>query len=115
MPTNTQHGYDPANYYVWRTPGGFSVHLSLQVVRELTAEIATSGDTCGILLGRSVATPFPATIADAAGRHWPTSDVVYASILVSLFVMSVLLDSSGSPDSVLTLMLPPQTIQMNGS
>jgi prepilin-type N-terminal cleavage/methylation domain-containing protein len=37
------------------------------------------------------------------------------SIINVNFVMSVPLDSSGSPDSVMTLMLPPQTIQMNGS
>ncbi len=64
---NTQHGYDPANYYVWRVPDGFSIHLSLHVVRELSAlstQIAASGETCGILLGRSVTTPFAATIAD---------------------------------------------------
>jgi len=29
----------------------------------------------------------PATIADAAGRHWPTSDAVEACILMSLLVM----------------------------
>jgi hypothetical protein len=74
LPTNTQHGYDPANYYVWRTPNGFSVHLSLQVVRELTAQIAASGETCGILLGRSVATPFAATIADDFAVIPPSED-----------------------------------------
>jgi len=37
------------------------------------------------------------------------------SIINVNFVMSVPLDSSGSPDSILTFILPPQTIQMNGS
>jgi hypothetical protein len=64
MGTSTQHGYDPANYYVWRAPDGFSVHLSLQVVRELAAQSAADGETCGILLGRSVTTPLAATMAD---------------------------------------------------
>ena len=64
MASGTQVGYDPANYYVWQAPGGFSVHLSLRVVRELTAQIATSGEIRGILLGRSVTSPFTATMAD---------------------------------------------------
>jgi len=64
MATGAQVGYDPANYYVWKAPGGFSVHLSLGVVRELTAQIATSGEIRGILLGRSITSPFTATMAD---------------------------------------------------
>jgi hypothetical protein len=64
MPTATQRGYDPANYYVWHAPGGFSVHLGLHVVRELAVQAAASGETCGILLGRSITTPSDATMAD---------------------------------------------------
>jgi len=64
MASGAQVGYDPANYYVWQAPGGFSVHLSLRVVRELTAQIAASGEIRGILLGRSVTAPFTATMAD---------------------------------------------------
>jgi hypothetical protein len=64
MATGTQLGYDPANYYVWRAPDGFSIHLSLHVVRELAAQNAASGEMCGILLGRSITTPFAATMAD---------------------------------------------------
>jgi hypothetical protein len=71
---NTQHGYDPANYYVWRTPDGFSIHLSLDVVRGLGAQIAASGETCGILLGRSITTPFAATIADDFAVIAPSED-----------------------------------------
>jgi hypothetical protein len=59
-----QHGYDPASYYVWRAPGGFSVHLSLHVVRELVAKVAASAETRGVLLGRSITTPFAATMVD---------------------------------------------------
>ncbi len=64
MATGTQRGYDPGNYYVWGTPAGFSVHLSLKVVRELAAQIAASAETRGILLGRSITVPFVATMAD---------------------------------------------------
>ena len=64
MTTGAQVGYDPANYYVWQAPGGFSVHLSLRVVRELTAQIAASGEIRGILLGRSITAPFSATMAE---------------------------------------------------
>jgi hypothetical protein len=54
----------PANYYVWRAPGGFSVHLGLRVVQELAIRTAASGETGGILLGRSIPVPSPATMAD---------------------------------------------------
>jgi len=64
MATGAQVAYDPSNYYVWQAPGGFTAHLSLRVVRELTAQIATSGEIHGILLGRSITTPFAATMAD---------------------------------------------------
>jgi hypothetical protein len=63
MATGTQLVYDPANYYVWRAPSGFSVHLSLHVIRELAAKIAVSSEAHGILLGRSLATP-AATMVD---------------------------------------------------
>ncbi len=62
--TGTQYGYNPASYYVWRAPGGFSIHLGVHLVRELTAQIAASGETCGILLGCSMTAPFASTIAD---------------------------------------------------
>jgi hypothetical protein len=61
---NIQLGYDPANYYVWQAPDGFSVHLSLSVVRELSAQIATAGEIRGVLLGRSITAPFAATMAE---------------------------------------------------
>jgi hypothetical protein len=74
MAMDTQLGYNPANYYVWRAPGGFSVHLSLQLVRELTAQLAESPESCGILLGRSITTPFTATMADAFAIIPPSED-----------------------------------------
>lgn len=64
MATGAQLGYDPTNYYVWPSPDGFAVHLSLQLVRELAGQIATAGEIRGILLGRSISAPFAATIAD---------------------------------------------------
>lgn len=64
MATGTQLGYDPTSYYIWRAPSGFSVHLSLHVIRELAAKIAVSSETHGILLGRSLTTPFAATMVD---------------------------------------------------
>jgi hypothetical protein len=64
MASGAQVGYDLANYYVWQAPGGIAVHLSLRVVRELTAQIATSGEIRGVLLGRSITAPFAATMAD---------------------------------------------------
>ena len=64
MASGAQVGYDPANYYVWQAADGFSVHLSLRVVRELTTQVATFGEIRGILLGRSVTSPFTATMAD---------------------------------------------------
>ncbi|HTW65598.1 MAG TPA: hypothetical protein VME17_13305 [Bryobacteraceae bacterium] len=64
MATGAQLGYDSANYYVWPSLDGFAIHLSLRLVRELSAQIASSGEIRGILLGRSLAAPFAATIAD---------------------------------------------------
>jgi hypothetical protein len=60
----TQHRYNTANYYVWRVPGGFSIRLGSQVVRELAGQIGASGESRGILLGHSITTPFAATMAD---------------------------------------------------
>ncbi len=64
QPIETQLGYDPANYYAWRASDSFSVHLSLHVVRELPLQMTASGEIRGILLGRSITTPFTATMAD---------------------------------------------------
>ena len=66
----TQFGYDPGNFYVWRASDGFAIHLSLNMVTQLTAQIARTGgksqpdETRGILLGRSIETPFRATVID---------------------------------------------------
>ena len=66
----TQLGYDPANFYVWRVSDGFAIHLSLKVVTQLAAQISRSGSESqpfeirGILLGRSMDTPFRATVIE---------------------------------------------------
>src|ERR1700677_988096 len=65
-----QVGHDPGNFYVWRASDGFAIHLSLNMVTQLTAQIArTAGnnqseETRGILLGRSIETPCRATVID---------------------------------------------------
>jgi hypothetical protein len=65
-----QSGYDPGNFYVWRVSDGFAIHLSLNVVTQLAAEISRGGnespgpETCGILLGRTMDTPFRATVIE---------------------------------------------------
>jgi hypothetical protein len=67
---STQVGHDPGNFYVWRASDGFAIHLSLNMVTQLTAQIARSGgknqpyETRGILLGRSIDTPFRSTVID---------------------------------------------------
>jgi hypothetical protein len=66
--TGTQPGYDPGNFYVWRASDGFAIHLSLNVVTQLTAEISRAGSEAaglrGILLGRTIDTPFRATVIE---------------------------------------------------
>ena len=67
-PPRTQAGYDPGNFYVWRASDGFAIHLSLNVVRQLTAQISRAGSEAagirGILLGRIVEAPFRATVIE---------------------------------------------------
>lgn len=60
----TAFGYDPADFYVWRVSEAFAIHLSLKVVTQLAAQIARAesesqpAETCGILLGRAIDTPY---------------------------------------------------------
>jgi hypothetical protein len=65
---STQLSYDPGNFYIWRASEGFAIHLSLNVVRQLTAQISRAGNEaagmCGILLGRTIDTPFRATVIE---------------------------------------------------
>lgn len=69
-PLGNEIGYDPANFYVWRVTDGFAIHLSLKVVTQLAAHISRSAsesqavETRGILLGRTIDTPFPATVIE---------------------------------------------------
>jgi hypothetical protein len=64
----TQTGYDPNNFYVWRASDAFAIHLSLNVVTQLSAQILRAGSEAvgmrGILLGRIVDTPFRTTIIE---------------------------------------------------
>jgi hypothetical protein len=70
MATGTQLGFDPGNFYVWRASDGFAIHLSLKVVRQLTAQISRAGSESqpsamrGILLGRIMDTPIRATVIE---------------------------------------------------
>jgi hypothetical protein len=70
MATGTQLGFDPGNFYVWRASDGFAIHLSLKVVRQLTAQISRAGNESqpsamrGILLGRTMDTPIRATVIE---------------------------------------------------
>ena len=67
---DTHLAYDPANYYVWRASDTFAIHLSLDVVTQLTAQIARAGSESqlggmrGILLGRAIDTPFRTTMIE---------------------------------------------------
>jgi hypothetical protein len=65
-----QVGYDPGSFYVWRASDGFAIHLSLKMVSQLAAQISRAGsesqteDMRGILLGRTIDTPFRTTVID---------------------------------------------------
>jgi hypothetical protein len=88
---SSQVGYDPGNFYVWRASDGFAIHLSLNMITQLTAQIARSGgktqpeETRGILLGRSIDTPFRATViedfklipASADGANADSDDALF--------------------------------------
>jgi hypothetical protein len=78
---DTLLGSDPANYYVWRAQDGFAVHLSLQLIRELGAR-AEDGDPCGLLLGRSITTPLPGTVAEAFVEVAPLHDFQSARLQI---------------------------------
>jgi hypothetical protein len=70
MTMSSQVAYDPANFFVWRASDGFAIHLSLKVVTQLATYIARAGsdnapaETRGILLGRTVDTPFRTTVIE---------------------------------------------------
>ena len=58
------------NFYVWRASDDFAIHLSLQVVTQLNAQIRAPGSESqpvglrGILLGRTIETPFRAAVIE---------------------------------------------------
>jgi hypothetical protein len=63
-----QSGYNPGNFYSWRVSDGFAIHLSLNVVTQLAAQISRGGTespaACGILLGRTIDAPIRATVIE---------------------------------------------------
>ena len=80
MTMGTQLGYDPGNFYVWRASDGFAIHLSLNVVTRLAAQIAREGNESqpggmrGILLGRITDTPFRTTVIEDFKLFPPSKD-----------------------------------------
>ncbi len=76
---STPLGYDAGNFYVWRASDDFAIHLSLQVVTQLNGQISRAGNESqpgglrGILLGRTIETPFRATVIDDF-KLLPTSE-----------------------------------------
>ena len=70
QPGMTQTGYDPNNFYVWRASDDFAINLSLKLVTQLSSEIARAstdgqaGELRGILLGRTIDTPFRTTVIE---------------------------------------------------
>lgn len=65
---STQLSLDPGNFYVWRASDQFAIHLSLNVVTQLTSQIARAGNEAagmtGILIGRNLETPLRATVIE---------------------------------------------------
>src|ERR1700722_11329190 len=79
----THRGYDPSTYYVWRASDGFAIHLRLKMVAELNAQISLAGGEAagmrgmmrGILIGRTVETPFRTTVIEDFKLIAPGKDV----------------------------------------
>ena len=65
---STQLSLDPGNFYVWRASDQFAIHLSLNVVTQLTSQISRAGNEAagmtGILIGRNIETPVRATVIE---------------------------------------------------
>jgi len=65
---SSQLAYDPANFYVWRASDGFAIHLGLNVVKQLTAQILRAGSEAagmrGILIGRTVDAALRTTVIE---------------------------------------------------
>lgn len=77
---STPLGYDPGNFYVWRASDDFAIHLSLQVVTQLNAQISRAGNESqsgglrGILIGRTIETPIRATVIEDFKLLPPSED-----------------------------------------
>jgi hypothetical protein len=65
---SSQLAYDPGNFYVWRASDGFAIHLGLNVVTQLTAQISRAGSEAagmrGILIGRTIDSPLRITVIE---------------------------------------------------
>jgi hypothetical protein len=67
---SAQVEYDPSKFYVWQATDAFAVHLSLKVVMQLNvliSRVRRDGqlrELCGILLGRTIQTPFRVTVIE---------------------------------------------------
>lgn len=62
-------GQDASHYYIWRASNDFAIHLSINAVTQMSAQIARAGghhgELCGILLGRTADDgPFRATVIE---------------------------------------------------
>ena len=71
MAGGDSRGYERAQFYVWEASGSeLSIHLSLRVVEELMMEnlramaAGLASEIRGILLGRSICAPTPATFVE---------------------------------------------------
>ncbi|MGA2879687.1 MAG: hypothetical protein ABSG13_12115 [Bryobacteraceae bacterium] len=75
---SNQLAYDPGNFYVWRASDAFAIHLGLNVVTQLTALISRAGSEAagmrGVLIGRTIDTPFRATVIEDFKLIAPTED-----------------------------------------
>jgi hypothetical protein len=85
-------GHDASKFYIWRASNDFAIHLSINAITQLTAQISRAGgqgrtgELRGILLGRTMDDgPFRATVIEDF-ELIPASD-----------------DSAGAPDSDDTL------------
>jgi len=98
---STPLGYEPGNFYVWRASDDFAIHLSLQVVTRLNAQISRAGNESqsgglrGILLGRIVDTPFRATVIEDFKLLPPSEDPANLDADDALFELACRMAEAG--------------------
>ncbi|HTC86817.1 MAG TPA: hypothetical protein VK686_00895 [Bryobacteraceae bacterium] len=75
---SSQLPYDPGKFYVWRASDGFAIHLGLNVVTQLTAQISRAGSEAagmrGILIGRTVDAALRTTVIEDFQLITPAAD-----------------------------------------